>query len=152
MKSVRVANERDRSRAIDALMSMDIDKPKMMKLVNAEGKRRGAQNSLMWLWNTYVGGVKGHDKNYIHAEGKLLLGVPILSVSDPEFGAAWSAISEHADYPALIQCIRKMDITSRFTVAQMTEYLNEYEMQYAQEGTPLPHPEDRYYEAMGYVR
>lgn len=148
MKEYRVANESDRSRLIEAIMDLDINKPRAVSIKFAGGKRRAAQNSLMWLWNTYVGQLTGQTANEVHHQNKLNIGVPILARRDDSFAGAWATISEHCGYSEQLKIISRMDVTSQFRVADMVEYLSDYEHEYQGQGTPLPRPEDRYYEAL----
>lgn len=149
MKTLRLSTEADIGRVIDAVMSTSLDVPMVVEIKQAPAKRRSAQNALMWFWNTYAGAKLGHTKDQYHDEMKLRIGVPILMRDDEKFEKAWRVISKSLTHEAQLEMVKHMDITSKFTVKQMTEYLREYEHA---AGIPLPHPEDRYYEALGYIR
>lgn len=149
MQRIRLSEEADIGKVIDAVMSTSLDVPMVVEIKNAPARRRSAQNALMWFWNTYSGAKLGHTKDDMHNEKKLQIGVPILQRDDPDFNDAWLVIAKNTGYLEQLELVKHMDITSKFTVKQMTEYLREYEHQ---AGIPLPHPEDRYYEALGYVQ
>lgn len=148
---LRLREESDIGKCIDALMNVDLDEPRQMIIQNAEGRRRSVQNALMWMWNTYVASQTGESKETVHSRCKLTIGVPILAANDPVFGQTIEKALEGLTYPERFKIIERMDVTSLMTVSEFSQYLKDYEETHADAGIPLPHPEDRYYEALGYV-
>ena len=117
-----------------------------------------AQNSLYWMWITLLAGELGETKEdmHDHYKGKIL--VHIYERDDTEYAAMIEAVRKvhKAGMKDEAKCLADMivDLTSttRANVEQFTEYLNDIEKDAIGKGIVLPHPEDRYYDAMGINR
>lgn len=117
--------------------------------------RSTAQNALYWLWVTVLAGEHGLTKEDVHADLKKRLLLPIYERDDLGYGAMVQAVRKvhtegyREDAQALADEIVRLTSTTRANVDQFTEYLNEIEKDSVGKGIYLPHPEDRYREAMG---
>ena len=121
--------------------------------------RTAAQNALLWLWYTVIAGELGETKDDIHYMYKSQILVHIYERDDLEYAEIILSIrriyrmtdmKDAALY--LHKSIVKLTSTTTATVEQFTEYLNDIEKDCIGKGIVLPHPEDRYYEAMGIKR
>jgi len=94
--------------------------------------RSNAQNALMWKWLTYIGSSLGYNKVEVHdIMCEMILGTKTITRFDGT----------------------EMEIpngTKGLKVADMAAFLNEVDRIASEQGIILPHPEDLYYEAMGY--
>lgn len=143
--------ESDRRLARNRLESVPADGKWQVSIIKAE-KRRGAQNRLLWKWNTAIAEQTYSTKEDVHQENKLALGVPILQRDDSEFEGAWRLISDTLNAAQQLQAIHLIDVTKIMSVKQMTEYLRDLEMKYDGMGILLPKKDDEYFEALGYKR
>ena len=117
--------------------------------------RSVAQNALLWMWYTIIAGELGETKEEIHNiyKGKIL--VHIYERDDVEYAAMVEAVREvhrkgmKVEAKRLADAIVDLTSTTRANVDQFTEYLNDIEKDAISKGIALPHPEDRYYDAMG---
>ena len=113
------------------------------------------QNSLYWLWNTVIAEELGMLKEEVHEDLKRRMLVPIYERDDEGYAAMIHAVRKvhtqgfKEDAKALFDQIVKLTSTTNAKVKQFTEYLNEIERDMIGKGIVLPHPEDRYYTAMG---
>jgi hypothetical protein len=119
--------------------------------------RSVAQNALYWLWATVIAGETGETKDEVHRRLKRGFLVRIYERDNPEYGEMLKAVrSVHlagmkAEAKHLADQIVDLTSTTRATVEQFTEYLNDIEKDSLGKYV-LPRPEDRYYEAMGIDR
>lgn len=117
--------------------------------------RSAAQHRLYFLWVTILAGEQGLTKEEIHEDLKKRLLLPIYERDDADFALSLAAVRNvhkagHKDEAkSLARQIVKLTSTTTATLDQFTEYLNEIEKDSANRGIFLPHPEDRYREAMG---
>ena len=130
--------------------------PLLEVVVRGHKKDRSvSQNSLMWLWITIVSDELGWTKEEVHEDLKRRLLVPIYERDDTGFAAMIKAVRKvhtegfKADAKAMSAQIIRMTSTTGATVKQFTEYLKEIERDMISKGISLPHPEDRYYSALG---
>lgn len=109
----------------DGTMKLEIKK-------NAS-KRTDAQNKLYWFWLGIIGDDTGYRPDEIHKLMKMQFLEPITyRIMDKDV----------IDYPS----------TTKLTVREFTEYLNMIELWASDLGMVMPHPEDIYYTAMGYMK
>lgn len=117
--------------------------------------RNLAQNSLMWMWITIIGDEWGWTKDEVHNHFKKSHLVRIYERDDEGYAKMVQSIRRvysqgfKDDANAMFEQIVRMTSTTSATVKQFTEYLNDIEKDMVSKGIALPHPEDRYYEAMG---
>ena len=117
--------------------------------------RTVAQNSLMWLWITHMAGETGETKDEVHKRLKKQHLIYIYERDDPEYAAMVKAIRDvyksgmKAEAQQLIDHIADLTSTTKATVEQFTEYLNDIDQGALSAGIVLPKPEDRYPIAMG---
>jgi hypothetical protein len=144
-------------RAVEVISALVIDGPLMEVVVREHKKdRSAAQHSLLWLWYTVIANEMGETKEDVHYFCKRRFLVPIFTRDDPDgYGAMVEAVRTvhraglKADSKKMADQIVKLTSTTDCTVAQFTEYLNDIEKHYITIGVSLPHPEDRWIEAMG---
>jgi|GEM_PF-783692 len=112
------------------------------------------QNSLYWLWNGIISDELGWTKEEVHEDLKRRLLVPIYTRDDLEYSAMIQAVRKvHTkgfkdEAKAMSKQIVKLTSTTTAKVKQFTEYLKDIENDMISKGIVLPHPEDRYYQAM----
>ena len=121
--------------------------------------RTAAQNALLWLWYTVIAGELGETKDDIHYRCKGQILVHIYERDNPEYAKTIGSVRKiykmtdmKNEAKHLYHSIVKLTSTTTATVEQFTEYLNDIEKDCIGKGIVLPHPEDRYYEAMGIKR
>jgi hypothetical protein len=108
----------------------------------------------MWLWNTIIGAELGESKEDVHERNKRRFLVPIYERDDPEYAAMIEAVREvhrhgmKAQAETMAKKITVLTSTTKATVDQLTEFLNEIERDAASLGIMLPRPDDVYREAM----
>ena len=141
--------------AIRLIESMPLEPLHQVEIREYHKDRTLAQNSLMWYWITIIAGERGEIKDDIHCEYKKKYLVPIFERDDPEYAKMIQAVRDvqkagmQTEARHLADQIVKLTSTTDADVKQFTEYLNDMEHGANKQGIPLPHPEDRYYEAMG---
>lgn len=96
-------------------------------------KRSLAQNALYWIWVGILSEQTGYRKDEMHS----LLRYQFLPSCERE-------IMGHR--------IHDLPSTTKLNTGEFTEYLNDIEGWASDFGIMLPHPEDQYYEAMGYTQ
>ncbi len=113
------------------------------------------QNSLYWVWVGDIADEWGWTKNDVHRNFIKNHLVKIYERDDEGYAGMLEAVRKvhrmgmieeakvQADY------ILKNTSTTSATVKQFTEYLNDIEKDMISKGISLPHPEDRYNQAMG---
>ena len=117
--------------------------------------RSVAQNSLMWLWITIVADEWGWLKEDVHIYFKRRLLVPIYERDNEGYATMIHAVRRvhthgfKEEAKTMSDQIVRLTSTTNADVKQFTEYLNEIERDMQSKGIPLPHPDDRYYSAMG---
>lgn len=113
------------------------------------------QNSLYWEWVTVISNELGMTKEDQHEDLKKRILVPIYERDDLGYAAMIQAIRRvysqglKDDANAMFEHIVRLTSTTNAKVKQFTEYLKEIERDMIGKGIALPHPEDRYYQAMG---
>lgn len=140
---------------VDFLRSLPLE-PKIEVIVQEQKKDRTlAQNSLLWTWITIIADELGETKEDVHDDLKKRLLVPIYERDEPGFAAMIQAVRKvhtlghKKDAAAMAKQIVKLTSTTGATVKQFTEYLKEIERDMIGKGISLPHPVDRYFDAMG---
>jgi len=114
-----------------------------------------AQNRLYWDWVTVISNELGLTKEDEHKDLKKRMLVPIYERDDESYAAMIQAVRKvhklghHQEAKDLADKIVDLTSTTDASVKQFTEYLNEIERDMMGKGIALPHPEDRYYTAMG---
>ena len=122
---------------------------------NYKKDRSLMQNALLWLWQTVISEELGWSKEEVHYDMKKRLLVPIYERDDLGYAGMIQAVrrvyagGSRDDANAMFKQIVKLTSTTDANVKQFTEYLNDIERDMMSKGISLPHPEDRYYDAMG---
>lgn len=148
-----ISNEVARRSASSAILNLAIEPGKqwIVRIFQKKQNRSAAQNSLYWLWMTEISDKTGYTKQELHEMCKRKHLIPILARDDEKFCEMWEAV-QSANDAVLDMGVAYLVSTTGLKTKQFTEYLNDVEMEYEGQGVPLPHPEDRYYQAMGYSR
>jgi len=161
---IPVFNAVDKARAMSAIEHLPSDKPLLVVIDMVKSKRTSAQNRLYWgLWLREVSVRTGYSVDEVHEfckrkfMSRIYLAEPMTKVQG-KWVDAWGTVvelCEGLDQDAAIEAkTQVLDLisTTWAKVEQFTEYLNRVEQYYQAAGIPLPHPDDVYYEAMGYER
>lgn len=143
-----------KSRALYIINNLDIDKPKEVLIHEYKADRSASQNSLMWKWLTIIGSELGESKDDVHERYKGKFLVHIYERDDIEYAETISSLrklylQDKAVGADLFKKVVKLTSTTRANVKQMTEYLNDIELDARSLNINLPHPEDQYLLAMG---
>lgn len=113
-------------------------------------QRTSAQNRLVHRWFADIARHHsfGESEADIKAECNLMFGRPILSRDDPEWESVFGYIFDALNKPSKLKAIRVLDVpfTRKMGVKQLTEYMDEMQRFYAQQGVVLTDPEARKYE------
>lgn len=113
-------------------------------------QRTNAQNRLIHRWFADIARHHsfGETEADIKAECNLMFGRPILARDNPEWDSAFGYIFDALSKPAKLKAIRVLDVpfTRKMGVKQLTEYMDEMQRFYAQQGVVLTDPEARKYE------
>ena len=110
-----------------------------IKLSVTIGKDRSReQNALAWTWYKQIADERGEDSTEdVHTFCKAHFGIPILRAADEAFNDEYERLllckepGKRVPYAARLFVIRQIPVTSRFTVKQMSEYLQEVQRHYA---------------------
>lgn len=116
----------------DLLLQIPTDGSITVEFKKTKKGRSVAQNALYWKWITTFGRELGYSKDEMHEvlTEKLL---PTREITDLDGNELTVRTS-----------------TKSLKVEEFGNYLNDIDRLAAQQGILLPHPEDLYYEAMGY--
>lgn len=129
-----IRNDRDRHRIVDYLNGLDLKKPYKITIAPAKTSRSLAQNRLLWQWN---GLIQQHLADHYGQQAS---------------AETWHDILTSKLCPVEVQVVELPDgqkckvgraRTSKFSVDQMSEYLNKLDAYCADSlGLLLPHPDD----------
>lgn len=107
-----------------------------------------AQNRIYWLWVAYIAQYEGNNKDTQHAMLKRSFLSKILCRSSPELVPLFESVKnceKHmnvAEYNNFALGVAKLLSTTKASVAEMTEYLNDIERFYFGKGLALPIPDE----------
>lgn len=122
-----------RKTLLDYLEGLPDDGSYKVEVKKVTSKRSLAQNALYWEWMTIIGDSTGYRKDEIH---DLMRYAHLEPITKEVMG----------------QVITELPSTTKLSTKDFTEYLNLIENWASDMGIVLPHPEDLYYKAMGYMR
>ena len=128
----------------------DMPQPFTVSIVKGE-KRSKPQNSTIHMWYGEVARQLGDvSPEEIRAQCKLEIGAPILRRDDAGFRADYDAMFKPLPYAHKLRLFQRLDpnITSKMTVGQLREYMDEMQRRYADAGITLTDPEARKYEGV----
>lgn len=120
--------------------------------------RSMSQNSLYWIWVGIIADEFGWTKEEVHEDLKGRFLSLIYERDNPVFAETMQAIRKvyeegyYQEGRSLHNQVIRLTSTTTATIKQFTEYLNDIERDAISKGLVLPHPEDRYYEALGMKR
>lgn len=152
---MRVTNDQLRQIAVNRVQ--DFPCPYEVIIQEIKPNRSVAQNSLYWTWMAYLAGETGHTKDELHMQMKKQFLDPIMRANPerfPDYNETLRTLAEVKKHDKgtaveLWRQVLRLVSTTALGVREFTEYLNEIESFWAGHmGIDLPHPEDRYYEAM----
>ena len=107
-----------------------------------------AQNRIYWLWVQVIADKEGKSKDYQHAWLKRNFLAKILCRSDAELVPVFESVKNceqymgETEYDEFAINVAKLLSTTKASVSEMTEYLNDIERFYFSEGLALPVPAD----------
>ena len=107
-----------------------------------------AQNRLYWLWVQVIADKDGNDKDTQHAMLKRNFLAKILCRSNGELVPVFDSVKNCEQYMVVTEYdnfalgVAKLLSTTKASVSEMTEYLNDIERFYFSEGLALPVPAD----------
>lgn len=137
-----------RATAIQRILEMPVDGNFKVTVASAGGKS-SRQRGLQWMWYTNVadsgmGGRHEETKDSVHLFSKYKFGLPIM-LRDDEFSAglynAW--FDKYGEDPERMAWFVEHHVhTEKFNVAQMAEYLTEFQHYYSSRDVPLANPDD----------
>lgn len=141
---LRDSTIRDRLKVyLDTLSLGPDEKPLKVTIEPYKANRSLAQNNLMWLWLTAL-------SNFLRQEHGLDCTPEDLKDHFQRTFLGWRSYEVKdlfSDKPLVVT--RQLG-TSELKVAPFTEFINEIEIYANNAGLQLAHPEDIYYEAMGF--
>lgn len=139
-----------------AFLEAQPEKPLIEVVVSEHKKdRTTAQNRLYQLWLTIIADELGETKEDEHYDLRRRILLPIYERDDSGYAEMLNSVRKvhrlggKAEAKIQADFIIKHTSTTAATVKQFTEYLKEIERDMVSKGISLPHPEDRYYQAMG---
>ena len=146
-ESYILINDNVRNNAIMRIKDLEC-KGKFKITISNAGDRSARQNSLLWLWHTFVAnsGIGSYDeKEAVHRSVKSRWIIPIL-IRDDEFFAelyrTWKFI-HGSDVDRMNWFVDNQVSSATLSTHQMAEVLTQYQRFYLTHGVPLPDPEDK---------
>lgn len=155
MKRFTLHSEDVKQAACNFIAALSLEPLQEVIIRDAKKDRTAAQNSLYWMWLTIIASELGNTKDDQHTYYKKQILVHIYERDDASYAEMLEAVrrvhrqGNKKDAQHLADMIVELTSTTRADVGQFTEYLNDIEKDAFGKGITLPHPEDRYYEAMG---
>lgn len=140
-------DDNDRLDLIAKLEKWTMTQPCDITIRPHKKNRSLAQNALFAVWarerGEQIGTGETHERRYL----KLAHGVPIMLAHD-DFREFWQVLVESApSYEEQLHAMDYVDVTSLMTTAEMTQFLNEVEIESYENGLHLTKPR-QYDEAM----
>lgn len=123
----------------------------MVVEINAGKARSKQQNRLAWRWFTDIAEQLGESPEYWRGYCKLVFGVPIRRRESVAFQEAYDRDIKPLPYEFKIRLMMEphsYPVTSDFKVTDMTEYLNEIQKHFAEQGVILTDPDSLKDQAM----
>ena len=134
MKKFKIINDEDKSKVINYLNAVNIEKPLEVSIKPYKPNRSAAQNRLYWKWLKII----GDDLGYVDSEMHALMVDQFLGYTETK---------------CMERVITQLVSTASLKVKPMAEYLTRIEVFAASElGIVLPNKDDEYFESMGYKR
>lgn len=112
--------------------------------INAGKARSKQQNRLAWRWFTDITEQLGENPEYWRGYCKLHFGVPIRRRESEAFRQVYDEHIKPFPYELKIKLMCEpisIPVTSDFKVSEMTEYLNEIQKHFAEQGVVLTDPD-----------
>lgn len=100
------------------------------------------QNALQWLWATEAASQLGDQTaTEIQNEWKLRHGVPILREDSAKFRKTYDTVIRPQPYPAKLEMMHFIPVTSLMTVRQMVRFLDTVQRECLSQGLRLTDPD-----------
>lgn len=134
------------ARTITLSSAAKIDLQITIKPLSRKELRSNAQNKLAWMWASHLAKETGELKEHVHAKFKARHLAPILARDDLEFAGYWEkfgsfgVMTGYSDF--WLQTVASVVSSGDASTKQFAEALNEWEMDSANKGYPLPQPEE----------
>ncbi|TCB50976.1 hypothetical protein E0H80_06310 [Acinetobacter sp. ANC 4779] len=128
--------------------ALEENKPLVVRIDQKQDDRSAGQNRLYWMWLGQIEKKTGQDKDSLHYEFKKRFLIFIYRRDDQEFEEMCQSIakvklSEPEEHKVIGKQVIKMTSTTKATVKQMTEYLNNvHDFTVMQLGIHLTVPDD----------
>jgi hypothetical protein len=154
-QTIIISSEELKRRAIAIINALPLDP--VHELVTREHRkdRSAAQKGLYFIWVGVIANELGETKDDIHLRCKRQFLVPIYMRDDPYgYGSMMMTVLDVHRLGLKVKAkqqtaqIVKLTSTNDANVDQFREYLDDIEKYYITLGIILPHPEDRYIDAM----
>lgn len=111
-------------------------------------RRSNPQNATAAVWYGQIGTEYGQSPDEVKAECKLQYGLPIMQRDNEAWVAQWEPLYGPLPYRARLLAFQCIPLTSKFTVKQMSEYMDTVQRVYRGQGVDLIDPEMRRIEQM----
>lgn len=156
MQKTFTIRSRDIISRVTAFLEAQPLEPTLEVVIKEQQQDRSlAQNGLLWTWQTIIADEWGWTKDEVHEHFKKRFLVRIYERDNNDYAAMIQAVRKvytngmKTEAKVMEKEIVRLTSTTTADVKQFTEYLNDIEKEMASKGVSLPHPADRYYQAMG---
>ncbi len=134
-----------RSLFIKQIQEMDLTTPKRISISEWSGKRGLSSNGMVQIWYAQIGDLTGYDAKSSHQLCKIDFGLPIILQQDG-YGQTIDFILQstnfyNQDREHQIKIVSGLQITSKFSVKEMSQYLNDIQHFYGNCGLELTNGE-----------
>lgn len=136
--------DNDKAACVSYIVRMPVDKPLSVEIREAEDPRTLAQNNLSFRWYADAGKQTGHTPQEVRAYCKLHIGIGILKSGTSKlcrkFAAQYDEIVRPLPYEKKLELMLppiELPVTSLMTKKQKSEYLNQMQRHYAEQGIYL---------------
>lgn len=151
-----ITSEEVKDRVCELVVSIPFEPRHEIIIRPVEKNQSASQRGLYWMWITTISDKTGETKDEVHFRMKKKHLVRIFERDDPDgYGQMICTVRDlhkqgmKTESKLLAEQIVKLTSTTAATVAQMMEYMTDLEHDVWEQGIVLPHPEDRYLEALG---
>lgn len=131
---------------------IDTDNNLLITIKEAENTRSVAQNRLSFMWYKELADQGDMTAEEYRSLCKLEIGVPILRMEDEEFRAQYDSVIRPLEYEQKLTVMKPpidLPVTSRMKVKAFTQYLEQVEKRFVEQGFVLTRPIDIYEQALG---
>jgi len=154
-RTFQIISQDIKNRVISEINDLTLEPLHEVVIREKKKSRTLAQNSLYWLWLTVIAAERGESKEDVHDRYKRKVLIGIFERDNKEYAEMIESIKNvhtsgmKMEAKTLFDQIVKLTSTTQANVKQFAEYLTDIEHDAIDMQMSLPHPEDRYHEAMG---